>query len=89
MKSDLGQPWLAEDLLALGRGYQGAAVLVAAAELNLFDSLATGPLTAANLARVNQCDLRGVTILLDALVALRLIEKSEVGYRSQPAWAVS
>ncbi len=74
------QPWTAEDILALGRSYQGAAVLAAAADLDLFSALAPAPLGAAELARTLQCDPRALTILLDALVALRLLEKSGSQY---------
>ena len=80
MKATLPQPWAAEKILALGRSYQGAAVLAAAAELDIFGSLSSAPLPAADLARSLQCDQRAVTILLDALVALRLIEKSDGNY---------
>ena len=80
MKTATEQPWTAEDILALGRNYQGAAVLAAAADLDLFGALAPAPLTAAALARALQCDLRGLTALLDALVALRLLEKSGSNY---------
>jgi len=76
MKSDSDHPWTSEEILALGRGYQGAAVLAAAADLDLFSALAPAPLEAAALAHNLQCDLRGLTILLDALVALRLLDKS-------------
>ena len=80
MKATLPQPWAAEKILALGHSYQGAAVLAAAAELDIFGSLSSAPLPAADLARSLQCDQRAVTILLDALVALRLIEKSDGNY---------
>ena len=80
MKSDSHQSWTAEEILALGRSYQGAAVLAAAADLDLFSALCPGPLAAAGLARTLQCDLRALTILLDALVALRLLEKSGSHY---------
>ena len=80
MKLESHQLWTVEDVLALGRSYQGAAVLAAAADLDLFSALAPAPLTAANLARTLQCDLRALTILLDALAALRLLEKSEGNY---------
>ena len=80
MKAALPQPWAAEEILALGRSYQGAAVLAAAAELDLFGSLSAAPLPAADLARRLQCDQRALTILLDALVALRLLEKSGGNY---------
>ncbi len=80
MKAEIPQPWAAEEILALGRSYQGAAVLAAAAELDLFNPLCSAPLPAADLARRLQCDQRAVTILLDALVALRLLEKSGGNY---------
>ncbi|MGO8928159.1 MAG: methyltransferase [Limisphaerales bacterium] len=75
MKPESHQPWTAEEILALGRSYQGAAALAAAADLDLFSALAQAPLGAADLARALECDLRALTILLDALVALRLLEK--------------
>jgi predicted O-methyltransferase YrrM len=70
------RPWTADDVLALGRNYQGAAVLGAAADLDLFSAVASKPLKAAEFSRRLRCDLRGLTILLDALVALQLLEKS-------------
>ena len=42
------------------------------------------PRTAAELARRLQCDLRGLTILLDALVALRLLGKTGRRYALPP-----
>jgi precorrin-6B methylase 2 len=80
MNSELPQRWTAEQILALGRSYQGAAVLAAAAELDLCSALSPAPQTAATLARKLRCDLRALTILLDALVALRLLGKSGVSY---------
>ncbi len=76
MPQEADHHWTAEDILALGRSYQGAAVLAAAADLDLFGALASVPPTAAELSRALQCDQRGLTVLLDALVALRLVEKS-------------
>ncbi len=84
MKAHSPQPWTAEDILGLGRNYQGAAVLAAAADLDLFSALASAPVNAAQLARKLRCDLRGVTILLDALVALRLLEKKDGDYALSP-----
>lgn len=78
-----GQPslaWTADQILELGRSYQGAAVLAAAADLDLFDAAASGPKTAAEIASVIGCDERGLTILLDALVSLRLLAKSDAAY---------
>jgi precorrin-6B methylase 2 len=80
MNQNPTKPWTAEDVLALSRSYQGACVLAAAAELDLFLPLAGGPLTAEALANRLHCDLRGLTVLLDALAALQLLEKTEDGY---------
>lgn len=68
--------WTREDLLALGRSYQGAAVLAAAAELDLFDALQSASRMAVDLARSLRCNLRGLTVLLDALTSLGLLRKS-------------
>ena len=80
MESSQHQLWTAENVLALGRSYQGAAVLAAAAELDLFRPLCSAPQTSLELARTLQCDLRGLMVLLDALVALRLVEKTRDTY---------
>ena len=76
MKLNRAKSWTPGELNALIRGYQGAAVLAAAAELELFSRLTGNPSTARALAKRMTCDLRGLTILLDALVGLRLLEKS-------------
>jgi hypothetical protein len=76
MKLTETNTWTAEEILALGRSYQGAAVLMAATELDLFAALAPAPLAAEELARHLQGDPRAVTMLLDALTALRLLEKA-------------
>jgi predicted O-methyltransferase YrrM len=80
MKSELPRPWTAEEVLALGRSYQGAAVLAAAAELDVFSAVSGAPRSARDLARRLQCNQRGLTMLLDALVALRLLEKASGKY---------
>jgi precorrin-6B methylase 2 len=67
--------WTADQLLALGRSYQAAAISAAAADLDVFDALAGGALGAQELALKLRCDCRGLVILLDALTALRLLNK--------------
>jgi len=76
--------WTAEALLDLGRSYQPAMVFAAAAELELFDALATEPLTADALASKLHGDLRSLTILLDALTALGLLIKQDERYSLPP-----
>lgn len=79
-----GRSWKVDDLLALARSYQEAAVLTAAAELNLFSAVSSTPATAVELARLRQCDPRSLSLLLDALAALGLLEKSEGAYVLTP-----
>ena len=80
MKSATSAIRSADKILALGRDYQGAAVLAAAAELDLWTALAPGPRSASELAGALSCDLRGLTALLDAVVALGLLEKEGLRY---------
>lgn len=80
MKHDAAGPWSPDELHSLIRGYQGAAVLAAAAELDLFSVLDGGPRTAPDIAGRLRCDLRGLRVLLDALAALRLLEKQADRY---------
>ncbi len=67
--------WTADGILELARTYQPACVLAAAADLDLFSRLGSDRLTADDVARHLHCDKRGITILLDALVALHLLDK--------------
>jgi len=46
----MSEEWKKEDLLGTARAYQQACVLLAGAELGLFDALAEMPPTAAELA---------------------------------------
>ena len=80
MNSANSQKWTVDHVLSLSRNYQGAAVLAAAAELNLFSALAGGPTHAAQIATELGCNLRGLVILLDALTALHLLEKRKDTY---------
>lgn len=67
--------WTADAVLGLARTFQPAAVLAAAADLDLFTFLAPQPATAEQAAAALNCDLRGLTVLLDALTALGLLAK--------------
>ena len=78
------KPWTAPAILELCRTFQPAALLAAAVDLELFDACGTDRRTAAQLARRLRCDLRGLTQLLDALVALDLLTKRQACY-SVPA----
>lgn len=84
MKRKDNVKWTAEGVLELSRTFQAAAVLGAAADLDLFGELAATPMKAAALAHRLRCHARGLTILLDALVALQLLEKSGDRYALLP-----
>lgn len=70
-----------EQFLQIAHHYQDSAILGAAAELGLFPALRklTVP-TAENLATALNADLRGLTMLLDALAALGILEKTNETY---------
>ena len=87
MKRNAARLWTPGELSALIRSYQGAAVLAAAAELDLFSRLTGRPSTARALAKRMACDLRGLTIFLDALSALRLLAKTNDRYSLEPGIA--
>jgi precorrin-6B methylase 2 len=88
MQPKTNPAWTAEQFLELGRSYQAAAVFAAAADLDLFEALAAGALTAEGVTRKLRCDGRALAILLDALAALRLLRKQGHRY-SLPAGAAA
>lgn len=72
--------WTADDVMAMTKGYQCAAVVTAAAELDLFGVLSRRPRSAEDVARELGADLRATTVLLDALAALELVDKRDGRY---------
>ena len=71
-----------ENILKLARQFMESRILLTAAELNLFTLLDEAPSTAKNLAGRLHADLRGLTILLDALSAMGLmIKEPDDAYR--------
>ncbi|MCZ7636024.1 MAG: hypothetical protein M5U12_08285 [Verrucomicrobia bacterium] len=50
MSAETDPIWTAESVLELARGYQPAAILAAAADLDLFTALAPGPRSVGQLA---------------------------------------
>ena len=60
--------------------YVPTVVLAAAADWDVFGALAAGPATAGALAGKLGADPRAMTMLLDALAALELLEKREATY---------
>ncbi len=73
-----------ERLNRIAAGFQPAKVLLAAAELGLFEPLLEAWRTASEVATAIGGEPRGVEILLDALVALELVDKQGGRYRVRP-----
>ena len=69
-----------EQILEMMRAYQVPCLLAAAADLDLFEKLAQAPRSAVEVAAAAGCDLRAVTILLDALAAVGVIVKQDERY---------
>jgi len=76
-----------EQILKMMRAYQIPCLLAAAADLDLFEKLTPESRTAAEVAAADGCDLRAVTILLDALAAIEVIVKQEERYSISPQLA--
>lgn len=74
-------------LLALGGAYQPPALLGALAELGVFNALAHKPANAGAIAAMAACDLRALTVLLDAASAIGLILKTNDTYALPPETA--
>ena len=74
-------------IIALASAYYGSAVLFAALEHDLFTVVQSvgASATAANVAQRMGTDERGVRLLLDACVAIGLMEKQEDVYANPPA----
>lgn len=76
----MGKAVSVEKILETARSYQPACVLAAAADLDLFGLLGNSALTAEEVARATDSDARATTVLLNALTALRLLEKHGDSY---------
>ncbi len=72
----MAKHWTADRILELASGYKASCVLAAAADLQVFDFVADEPVGAEEVADKLGADLRGTTILLDALTAIGMLEKA-------------
>ena len=70
----------ADSVLGMARNFMESRILLSGAELNLFGLLAATPLSAAEAAQRTGTHVRGLTILLDALTAIHLLDKKEGQY---------
>jgi len=79
--------WNPAELLALSGGYWSTCALHAGVRLGLFPALAAQPRTVAELAEEKGIPQRGLVMLLDALTAMQLLEKSSERYLMTPSAA--
>lgn len=73
-----------QQILEMMNGFRPACVIGAAAELDIWTLLGDQSLTAEQLTERLRSDLRATAMLLDAVVALQLLEKREGRYRVPP-----
>jgi precorrin-6B methylase 2 len=67
------QKWTGEKVVAIGGAFQPTCVLMAGAELGLFDALAETRMTAEALAKRLKADARAMKMLADALASMGLL----------------
>jgi hypothetical protein len=72
-------------IMQLGLAFWGSKALLSAVELDLFTTLAHGPLTGATLTAKLGLQPRGTTDWLDALVSLGMLRRSGSQYANTPA----
>jgi len=73
-------PVTPETILALGRKFMESRIFLSAAELDLFTILSENEMSAEEVADKLKTTLRGITILLDAVVSMGLLEKKNNKY---------
>jgi precorrin-6B methylase 2 len=72
----MSKQWTYQQMTELTRAFQPTCVLLAAAELDVFSKLTEAPRTAEGLCSSLESDPRATRVLLDALVALELVDKN-------------
>jgi SAM-dependent methyltransferase len=71
-------------LREMARGYRATQVLFACVELGIFEAIAAGAHSATDIATTIQADQRGTELLLNAAVAVGLLEKREERFFNAP-----
>jgi SAM-dependent methyltransferase len=79
----MGETFSAETIMKSARGFMTSRILLSGAELDLFTLIALKSMTAVEIAAEKKIDLRGITILLDALTALGFLMKENNRYRTE------
>lgn len=75
----MSEEWNEKRLMELGAAFTESRVLLTAADLDLFSKLEAGPTGVEALCRAEGWNPRALTILLDALSALGIVERSSTG----------
>lgn len=73
-----------EQIMELGNGFRSAKILFVASESGLFERLAAGPTSLENLSEQTGIAPARLGFLVDALVALGLVERQGDTYRNGP-----
>ncbi len=76
--------WTIPDLLQLSGGYWNTCALHTAVKLDIFTVLDDAFRTAEEVAQLRNSQPRATGMLLDAVTALGLLEKRDIGYRATP-----
>ncbi len=79
--------WHPGTLLQLSGSYWKTCTLHAAVKLDIFTCIGPDTLTAKQVTQKQRLDLRGTTMLLDALAAMALLTKTSSGYANTQASA--
>lgn len=77
------KPQTFRDLMRLIHGFEAAKIILVANDLDLFRALGDGA-TASDLAGRLEVDARALGLVLNALVALKLLDKEDGVYRNAP-----
>ena len=71
-------------ILKIALGFMESRILLSAAELNLFTLLSEKPLTAKETSDKINGDAKALTMLLDAVAAIGLLQKKDNKYFCEP-----
>jgi DNA-binding IclR family transcriptional regulator len=76
--------WNKSSLLELARAFRECRVFLTAVELDIFSHLGNKWKTTAKLAEEIDCDSKSLEVLLNTLVAIGLLLKSENSFKTDP-----
>src|ERR1043166_5447640 len=73
-----------ERLMQFGFAYAPPLIIGAAVSNKVFDTLAEGPMTADQVSKKTRASVRGLRMIMDALVGLELLNKTGNRYSLSP-----